>query len=140
MKVTRLQRELCADLARKVDVTHSVLVVNGCEIPLTYVSVTKVMGLPCSGHPIPFHRHSTKAEFETTTSRFNLNTSDRVSQYELWACLNGSHEGMVFDDEFEGKYLLFTIATLLKPTTSVYIHFRDYIPVLNGMHTLCEAN
>lgn len=140
MKVTRLQRELCADLARNVDVTRSVLKVNGTETPLTYASLMKVIGLPCSGPPIPFRKDLTTAEFDNTCRRFNLHKSGRLSQYQLWAHLYGIDGDRQFDDEFKAKLLLWTIATLLKPTANVHMHFKDYIPMLNVMDNLSEFN
>lgn len=140
LKITRLQRELCADLARKIDVRRGLLVVNGSEIPLTYESLTKVIGLPCSGPCIPFRQDITAEDLLTIATRFNLHTSGRVSQYELWAHLDGIADTEAFNEEFKAKLLLFTIGTLLKPTTNTHMYFKDYIPMLKEMHNLCHYN
>lgn len=140
LKVTRLQRELCADLARKVDVGRSVLLVTGKEIHLTYASATKVLGLSCAGPSIPCRKNISEEEFVNACTRLNLPKSGRVSQYDLWKHINGIHGQNSFDDEFKAKFLLFTIATLLKPTTNVHMHFKEYIPMLNGMDGLSEHN
>lgn len=140
LKLTRLQRELCADLARQVDVRRSVLIVSGKELPLTYGSLTKVIGLPCAGPSIPFTQDLSEDEFLAACVRFNLPKSGRVSQYDLWAYLNEGDGPNSFHDEFKAKLLLFTITTLLKPTTNVHIHFKEYIPMLNGIECLAEHN
>lgn len=72
LKVSRLQRELCADLARKVDVQGVVLKVNCSEIPLTYSSLTKVLGLSCSGLSILIRKDITREEFMSACRRFSL--------------------------------------------------------------------
>lgn len=114
--------------------------VNGSDIPLTYASVTKVIGLSCSGPTIPYHEDITPYDFCIASTRFNWHATGRVSQYELWAHLDGVAGRESFDEEFKAKLLLFTIGKLLKPNTNVHLHFKDYITMLKGMHKLCDFN
>lgn len=140
LKVRRLQRDLCAELARRVDVSWSMLTVNGEEIPLTYASVTKVLGFPCAGPSAPFRKDINLDDFINACMKFNLHKAGRISHYELWAYLDGAEGENPFDDEFKAKFLLFCIATLLKPTTNVQMHFKEYISMLYGMDQLSNFN
>lgn len=140
VKDNKITARLCAELAKKVDVVRAIFKVNCKEIPLTYASLTKVLGLPCSGPSIPIRKDIAQEEFLTACRRFNLPLSGRVSQYDLWAHLDGVDGTHPFADEFKAKLLLFIIGTLLKPTTNVHLHFREYIPILNGMDNLCDFN
>lgn len=99
-----------------------------------------MLGLPFVGPSISSRKVITSDEVLKACVRFNLHKSGHTSQYELWGYLEGVAGVKPFDEQFKAKLLLFIIGTLLKPTSNVHLHWKEYIPMLNGLYNLSNFN
>ena len=131
----KLDHELCRFIIDNIKVPQLCLELNSDSVFLTQEQVGYILGLPTSGPPVPEEGELTDIEVLCQTHGFR--GTDMVSLATLERAL-GAQDAVV-DASFKEKLVLFLLATVLCPTTSVNIPV-DYLHVVKDIGQVSQYN
>ncbi|CAK7325578.1 unnamed protein product [Dovyalis caffra] len=130
IKKQKRKFQVIEDLAARFDIKSCELEVHGGRLKLTPGGVEWLLGLPSSGLSVEQFIGSD----EDVRIMYNLG-SDRIHAGQL----GDSLASIPASPEFQAKFLLYAISTVIRPSTSVYVS-PSCFGILKNLSIVCALN
>ncbi|CAI0381156.1 unnamed protein product, partial [Linum tenue] len=131
LKKHKLKLKLCEELMMRFDVTTSQLNVHGNRLTLRVDDVVTILGLHGGGMNVDTHL----GEGDEVRVRFNLG----YGQIKCSNLKTDMMKDLTVGDEFRGKFLLYSMSRLLRPSTAVYVP-NNYLRILGNIDDVGNLN
>lgn len=130
IKKQKRKFQVIEDLAARFDIQSCELEVHGGRLKLTPGGVEWLLGLPSSGLSV----EQFIGNDEDVRMMYNLG-SDRIHAGQL----GDSLASIPASPEFQAKFLLYAISTVIRPSTSVYVS-PSCFGILKNLSIVCALN
>ncbi|CAN1164426.1 hypothetical protein LINPERPRIM_LOCUS33154 [Linum perenne] len=130
MKKQKLKMQLIEDLLLRFDASSSELFVHGNVLTVSIDDVVTTIGVQAEGNDV----ETELGDADEVRVRYNLGKGN-IKCYNL-------HKDMVSltgDEEFKGKFLLYVISQLLRPSTSLHVP-NSYLKLLTNIEGVKNLN
>ncbi|CAI0433006.1 unnamed protein product [Linum tenue] len=131
LKKHKLKMQLLEDLMMRFNVTTSQLSVHGNRFTLSVNDVVTTLGLHAGGMNV----ETQLGEDDEVRVKFNLGTGQIKCSRLKTDLLNDLTVG----EEFRGKFLLYLMCRILRPSTAVHVH-NNYLKILANVNVVGNLN
>ncbi|CAI0418009.1 unnamed protein product, partial [Linum tenue] len=131
LKKHKLKLKLCEELMMRFDVTTSQLNVHGNRLTLRVDDVVTILGLHGGGMDVD----TNLGEGDEVRVRFNLG----YGQIKCSNLKTDMMKDLTVGEEFRGKFLLYSMSRLLRPSTAVYVP-NNYLRILGNIDDVGNLN
>ncbi|CAN0826624.1 hypothetical protein LINGRAPRIM_LOCUS2321 [Linum grandiflorum] len=131
LKKHKLKMQLLEDLLMRFDASTSELFVHGQTLSFGIDDFIAILGVPAEGDDVETQLGDVDHEVR---ARYNLG-KERLKCHDLQKDLVKITDG----DEFRGKFLLYVICRLLKPSTALHVP-NSYLKLLSNIERVRHLN